>query len=43
MKNNILIQLMSQLTALSEEEKIAIEDSFPIQQFRKGSYLLKEG
>lgn len=40
---NILVETMSQLTRLSEEEALAIEQSFPIKTFGKGTYLLKEG
>ncbi|MCB0628610.1 MAG: Crp/Fnr family transcriptional regulator [Saprospiraceae bacterium] len=41
--SHILVQLMSQLTRLTEEEESAIEKSFPIRTFEKGTYLLKEG
>ncbi|MEM6804155.1 MAG: Crp/Fnr family transcriptional regulator [Bacteroidota bacterium] len=34
---------MSQLTELSEEEALDIELSFPIREYQKGSYLLREG
>jgi CRP-like cAMP-binding protein len=34
---------MSQLTSLSEEEALAIEESFPIRTFEKGTFLLEEG
>ncbi|MDW3652527.1 MAG: Crp/Fnr family transcriptional regulator [Bacteroidia bacterium] len=34
---------MSQLVALNEEEILAIEESFPIKTYPKGSFLLKEG
>lgn len=34
---------MAALTSLSEEEKRAIEISFPIKTYQKGSYLLKTG
>lgn len=40
---HILVQLMSQLTPLTAEEKTAIEDSFPVKTFSKGHHLLKEG
>lgn len=40
---HILVELMSQLTQLSEEEKTAITESFPIKTFEKGSYLMKQG
>lgn len=43
MKEHILVEMMSQLTPLTEEEKLAITDSFPIKAFNKGAYLLKEG
>jgi CRP-like cAMP-binding protein len=41
--DNILVALMSQLTSLTEEETLAIEESFPIKTFIKGTYLLQEG
>jgi len=41
--DHILVELMSQLTPLTEEEKLAIKTSFPIKTFDKGTYLLKEG
>ena len=40
---HILVQFMSQLTALTQEESIAIEKSFPIRTYEKGHHLLKEG
>ena len=40
---HILAHIMSQMTNLSEEEALAIEESFPIQTFAKGTYLLKAG
>jgi len=40
---HILVEFMSQMTALSEEECLSIEKSFPIKTFDKGSFLLKEG
>jgi len=40
---NILVQIMSTLTQLTEEEKLDIEQSFPITEFNKDAYLLKEG
>ncbi len=40
---HILVELMSQLTHLTEEEMLAIEESFPIRTFSKGTFLLKEG
>lgn len=38
-----LVQLMSQLTSLTTEEKEAIKTSFPIRTFQKNHLLLKEG
>lgn len=43
MKEHILVEVLSNLTSLTEEEKIDIENSFPIANFGKGKYLLKEG
>lgn len=43
MQKHILVELMSQLTTLTEEEKIDIENSFPEAEMEKGTYLLKEG
>ncbi|MCI4671905.1 MAG: Crp/Fnr family transcriptional regulator [Bacteroidia bacterium] len=40
---HILVELMSELTPLSEEEKLEIEQSFPIREFEKDSFLLREG
>ena len=40
---HVLVELMSQLTHLNEEEKRAIEESFPIKTFEKGTVLLREG
>lgn len=40
---NILVEIMSQLTSLSEEEIEAIEESFPIKTFEKGTFLMKQG
>lgn len=40
---HILVQLMSQLTHLSDAEIADIEASFPIRTFPKDSLLLKEG
>ena len=41
--DHIMVTLMSQLTTLTEEEALAIEESFPIITFAKGTYLLKAG
>ena len=41
--NHILIELMSQLTTLSENEKLDIENSFPIKTYEKGTFLIREG
>jgi len=43
MRKHILVELMSQLTSLTEEEALSIENSFPIKVYKKGVYLLKEG
>ena len=40
---HILVAMMSQLTSLTAEEKQAIEQSFPIKEYKKGSLLLQEG
>lgn len=40
---HILVQIMSQMTSLSEEEEAAIEACFPLQDFPSGAYLLREG
>lgn len=40
---NILVEKMSQLIKLSEEERLAIEQSFAIKTFNKGTYLLQAG
>ncbi len=40
---HILVQFMSQLTSLTEEEKLTIAESFPIKTYEKGHLLLKEG
>ncbi len=34
---------MSELTQLSENEKMDIENSFPIKTYKKGAFLIKEG
>lgn len=43
MSKHILVEMMSQMTSLTEEEKGAIEQSFPISTYDKGKHLLKEG
>lgn len=40
---HILVQMMAALTPLSEDEKAAIVESFPIKTFEKGTYLMKQG
>jgi len=40
---HILVEVMSKMTHLNEDEKLAIRNSFPIKTFKKGTYLLKEG
>lgn len=41
--NHILVELMSELTPLSENEKMDIESSFPIETYKKGTFLIREG
>ena len=43
MEKHILVEIMSQLTPLTEEEERDIENSFPIRTFEEGTFLLKEG
>ncbi|MFK7951487.1 MAG: Crp/Fnr family transcriptional regulator [Ekhidna sp.] len=43
MEKHILVEIMSQLTSLTDEEKVDIENSFPIKKIPKETYLLKEG
>jgi len=40
---HILVQFMSQLTSLSDEEKESIKESFPIKTYDNGHLLLKKG
>ena len=40
---NILVAQMNRLTKLSAEEVLAIEQSFPISTFEKGTFLLRQG
>jgi len=40
---NILVEMMSNLIDLTDEEKQGIRDAFPIKTFAKESFLLKEG
>lgn len=40
---HILVELMAQMTELSDAEESAIERSFPIELFKKGTLLLKQG
>ncbi len=40
---HIMVQVMLEITALSELEKQDIRDSFPIKMFEKNSLLLREG
>lgn len=40
---HILVEFLSQLTSLNDEERMAIRESFPIKTFKKGQQLLKEG
>lgn len=41
--NHILVEIMSALTPLTEEEKVEIERSFPLKEYSKDFHLLKEG
>lgn len=41
--SHVLVDMLSQITSVSEEERKDIEASFPIRTFDKGTYLLKEG
>ena len=41
--NHVLVELMSELTPLSENEKMDIESSFPIETYEKGTFLIQEG
>ncbi len=41
--NHILVEIMSNLTPLSENEKADIESSFPIETYEKGKFLMREG
>lgn len=41
--NHILVEIMSKLTQLSENEKMDIEHSFPIKTYEKGALLMREG
>ncbi len=43
MEKHILVEMLSQITPLTEEEQLDIQNSFPIQTCDKGTYLLKEG
>jgi len=40
---HILIEILSELTPLTAEERLDIEESIPIKVFEKGTYLLREG
>ncbi len=40
---NILVDEISKLTSLTEEEKQAVKESFPIKTFAKGTSLIKTG
>ena len=40
---HILVQFMSQITSLTNEETESIKESFPIKSFKKNHLLLKEG
>ena len=41
--NHILVKLIGKLTPLSKNEKMNIENSFPIETFDKGTFLIQEG
>lgn len=41
--NHILIELLSNITPLTDEEKKSIIDYFPIKTHAKGTFLVKEG
>ena len=43
MPQHILVEIMSQMTSLNDQERADIEASFPIRTFEKGTYLLREG
>ncbi|MEO9894392.1 Crp/Fnr family transcriptional regulator [Aurantibacter sp.] len=40
---NVLAAQLNQITKLSEEEILSIEESFPMKTFEKGTFLLKPG
>ncbi len=40
---HIFVDLISQMTTITQEEELFIEHTFPIKTFEKGNYLLKEG
>lgn len=40
---HILVEILSSLTTISEDEALDIEQSFPVKTYDKGTYLLKEG
>lgn len=40
---HILVEILSEMTTLSPEEVKEVEQSFPLQTYPKGTYLLKEG
>lgn len=40
---HILVEILSEMTKLTPDETLAIERSFPMKTFPKGTYLLKEG
>lgn len=40
---HILVDILSQMTPLSDAEKSDIENSIPIKTFPKGTYLIREG
>ncbi len=40
---HILVEILSQMTPLTQEEENSIENSFPIKTYPSGTFLLKEG
>lgn len=40
---HVLVQVLSEMTALTGEEMAAIESYFPVKTYKKGTYLLREG
>ncbi len=40
---HVLVQIISEMTPLTSEEELAIQNSFPVKTYSKGTYLLKNG